>query len=183
MQEMWVQSWLGKIPQASEQLCSCPAITEPIFWSPGAATTDLDPWVRKIPLEKEMATHSSILAWENPMDRGAWWTTVHEVTKSWIWLSDWTRKKILAAKIPSLSFLSLLWSFLALWPLQGSFYHILNNFLAQYSLLGKAMVGSVLPTATSGIIWKWLAPKWEASWLWVTCNQSHFQTCQEFQIS
>ena len=120
---------------------------------------------------------------ENPMDRGAWWTTVHEVTKSWIWLSDWTRKKILAAKIPSLSFLSLLWSFLALWPLQGSFYHILNNFLAQYSLLGKAMVGSVLPTATSGIIWKWLAPKWEASWLWVTCNQSHFQTCQEFQIS
>ena len=22
------------------------------------------------PLEKEMATHSSILAWENPMDRG-----------------------------------------------------------------------------------------------------------------
>ena len=23
-------------------------------------------------LEKEMTTHSSILAWENPMDRGAW---------------------------------------------------------------------------------------------------------------
>ena len=23
-----------------------------------------------------MATHSSILAWENPMDRGAWWATV-----------------------------------------------------------------------------------------------------------
>ena len=25
-----------------------------------------DPWVGKIPLEKEMATHSSILAWEIP---------------------------------------------------------------------------------------------------------------------
>ena len=25
-----------------------------------------DPWVRKIPLEKEMATHSSILAWIIP---------------------------------------------------------------------------------------------------------------------
>ena len=25
-----------------------------------------DPWVRKDPLEKEMATHSSILAWEIP---------------------------------------------------------------------------------------------------------------------
>ena len=28
-----------------------------------------------------MATHSSILAWENPMDRGAWWDTAHGVTK------------------------------------------------------------------------------------------------------
>ena len=27
---------------------------------------------REDPLEKEMATHSSILAWKNPMDRGAW---------------------------------------------------------------------------------------------------------------
>ena len=35
------------------------------------------------PLEKEMATHSSILAWKNPMDRGACWATVHGVTKSW----------------------------------------------------------------------------------------------------
>ena len=26
-----------------------------------------------------MAAHSSILAWENPMDRGAWQTTVHEL--------------------------------------------------------------------------------------------------------
>ena len=31
---------------------------------------------------KEMATHSSILAWKNPMGRGAWWATVHGVTKS-----------------------------------------------------------------------------------------------------
>ena len=33
------------------------------------------------PLKKEMATHSSIAAWKNPMDRGAWWATVHQVTK------------------------------------------------------------------------------------------------------
>ena len=25
---------------------------------------------------------------ENPMDRGAWWATVHGVTKSWTHLSD-----------------------------------------------------------------------------------------------
>ena len=34
------------------------------------------------PLEEGMATHSSILAWRIPMDRGAWQATVHEVSKS-----------------------------------------------------------------------------------------------------
>ena len=34
------------------------------------------------PLEEEMATHSSILAWKIPMDRGVWGATVQEVTKS-----------------------------------------------------------------------------------------------------
>ena len=29
-----------------------------------------------------MATHSSLLAWENPMDRGAWWATDPGVTES-----------------------------------------------------------------------------------------------------
>ena len=33
-------------------------------------------------LEKETANHSSIRAWEIPMDRGAWQATLHEVTKS-----------------------------------------------------------------------------------------------------
>ena len=40
------------------------------------------------PLEKEIATHPSILAWENPMDGGAWWATAHGVAKSWTRLSD-----------------------------------------------------------------------------------------------
>ena len=33
------------------------------------------------PLEKEMATHSSIIGLENPMDRGAWQAIVHGVAK------------------------------------------------------------------------------------------------------
>ena len=33
-------------------------------------------------LEKEMATHFSILAWRIPTDREAWWATDHGVTKS-----------------------------------------------------------------------------------------------------
>ena len=41
-------------------------------------------------LEKEMATCSSILAWKNPMDRGAWWATVHGVTKGQTRLSGCT---------------------------------------------------------------------------------------------
>ena len=38
-------------------------------------------WVRSLgwedPLEEGMATHSSILAWRIPKDRGAWQATVH----------------------------------------------------------------------------------------------------------
>ena len=37
-----------------------------------------------------MASHSSILAWKNPMDGGAWWAAVHGVTKSLTRLSDFT---------------------------------------------------------------------------------------------
>ena len=38
------------------------------------------------PLEKEMAT--PVFSLENPMDRGAWWATVHGVTKSQTGWSD-----------------------------------------------------------------------------------------------
>ena len=43
---------------------------------------------REDPLEEEMAIHSSILAREIPMDRGAWWAPVHGAAKSWTKLSD-----------------------------------------------------------------------------------------------
>ena len=40
------------------------------------------------PLEKGMATYSSILAWRIPMDRGTWWATVPGVAKSHTRLRD-----------------------------------------------------------------------------------------------
>ena len=44
-------------------------------------------WVQSLgwedPLEEGMGTPSSILAWRIPMDRGAWWATVHGAAKSW----------------------------------------------------------------------------------------------------
>ena len=63
-------------------------------------------WVRSLgwedPLEEGMATHSSILAWRIPMDRGAWWATVtgsqrvrhdwatkHSTAQSWFILLNW----------------------------------------------------------------------------------------------
>ena len=40
------------------------------------------------PLEEEMATHSSILAWKILMDRGAWQATVHGIINSPTLLRD-----------------------------------------------------------------------------------------------
>ena len=49
-------------------------------------------WVRSLgwedPLEAGMVTHSSILAWRIPMDRGAWQAAVRGVSKNWTQLSD-----------------------------------------------------------------------------------------------
>ena len=39
-------------------------------------------------VEGVMATHSSILPWRIPMDRGASWATLHGVAKTWTWLND-----------------------------------------------------------------------------------------------
>ena len=43
-------------------------------------------WVQSLgwedPLEEGMVTHSNTLAWRIPLDRGAWWATVHGVTES-----------------------------------------------------------------------------------------------------
>ena len=49
----------------------------PVMW---------ETWVQSLgwedPLEEGMATHFGILAWRTCMDRGAWWATVHGVSKS-----------------------------------------------------------------------------------------------------
>ena len=32
-------------------------------------------------LETDMTTHSGVLAWRIPMDRGSWWGTIHRLTE------------------------------------------------------------------------------------------------------
>ena len=69
----WCQFWfikgLPRWPSGKESTCQCRRLT-------------VQPLGQEDPLEKETATHSSILSWENSMDRGAWWATVHGVIKS-----------------------------------------------------------------------------------------------------
>ena len=68
-------SWASLVAQTVKNL--------PVMWGT---------WVQSLgwedPLEKGMATQSSILAWRIPMDRGVWQATIHEVTKSQTQLSD-----------------------------------------------------------------------------------------------
>ena len=53
-------------------------------------------------LEEEMVTLSSILSWkvlwtEEPgAGGGGWGATVHDVTKSWPWLSDWAQSAVIS---------------------------------------------------------------------------------------
>ena len=54
------------------------------------------------PLEKGMATHSSILAWRIPLDRGAWQPIVHRVTEldTTEWLSTTQHSTTNQAHLP-----------------------------------------------------------------------------------
>ena len=49
---------------------------------PATRETQVRSLAQEDPLEKDMATHSSILSWRIPTDRGAWQTAVLEVTES-----------------------------------------------------------------------------------------------------
>ena len=55
-----------------------PAMLETWTQSPG----------QEDPLEEGVVTHSSILAWTIPRDRGAWWATVRGVSKGLTRLSN-----------------------------------------------------------------------------------------------
>ena len=67
-----------RVSLVAQMVKNLPAMQEMQVWSLG--------WEN--PLEKGMATHSSILAWRIPMDRGAWQATVRRVAKSQTQLSD-----------------------------------------------------------------------------------------------
>ena len=77
----------GSVPEEREPVCSefsgpsGSVVKNPSASSGDAGGRGFSPWVGKTPPEEEMATHSSILAGKNPMDRGIWRATVHGVAK------------------------------------------------------------------------------------------------------
>ena len=89
------------------QLCCCfwilyaSLVAQTVKNLPAIQETQVRSLDRKDPVKKEMATHSSILAKENPLDRGAWWATVHgghkeSDTTEWLALSTWILYRIWA---------------------------------------------------------------------------------------
>ena len=83
---MIIGDWVDKTPAIiSDQASQVAQIVknQPEVW---------ETWVRSLdwedPLEEGIATHSSILAWRIPLDRGAWRATVHGVAESQIRLRD-----------------------------------------------------------------------------------------------
>ena len=61
-------------------------------------------------LEKEMATHSSVLAWRIPRDRGTWWAAVYGVAQSQTqlkWLSSSSSMTLLSGVMLSKPFWNL----------------------------------------------------------------------------
>ena len=91
-----------KVKSETEVAQLCPSLSDPVDCrppgsfvgnqcSPVAQMVKNPPamwetWVRPLgwedPLEEGMTTHSTILAWRIPMDRGTWWATVRGVSRS-----------------------------------------------------------------------------------------------------
>ena len=66
----------------------CFLVTQRVKNSPAKQEIQVQSLGQEDHLEKVVATHSSILCLENPIDRGAWQATVHGVTKSQTQLSN-----------------------------------------------------------------------------------------------
>ena len=75
---LWNDTYYCRASRVAQLVKNLPALQE----------TPVQSLACKDPLEEGMATHSSILAWRIPMDRGAWRATVYVVAKSWTGLSD-----------------------------------------------------------------------------------------------
>ena len=96
----FVETWTLLATQQAFVKCNCLEVKTttirqllPQIWASLVAETVKNPpamwetWVQSLdgedPLEEGKASHSSILAWRIPMDRGAWQAIVHGVATCW----------------------------------------------------------------------------------------------------
>ena len=80
----WLEVWMGWWMEYNYyMICRASLEVQMVKNPPAMWDTRVQSLGWEDPVEEGMATHSSILAWRIPMDRGAWWATVHRVTKSW----------------------------------------------------------------------------------------------------
>ena len=79
---LYMQVRICKYLYIFNNICLCWVLT----WSKGihlqCGKPGFNPWVGKNLWRGVQTTDSSILAWRIPMDRDAWWATVHGVTNS-----------------------------------------------------------------------------------------------------
>ena len=102
--QFWNNKWISSLSIVSGR--SPPNCSRVIWWY--LWTSLVAQWVKNPSTRQEMQANTGSVPWlrrspgqgnsypfqysclENPMDRGAWWATVHNVTKSWTqlkWLS------------------------------------------------------------------------------------------------
>ena len=79
--------WLDSITNTMDMNLSKPQEFFPVAQMVKNLPSMQETWGRSLgwedPLEEGMATHSSLPAWRIPMDRGAWWATVHGIANIW----------------------------------------------------------------------------------------------------
>ena len=85
-------AWWATVHEGPDESDTTERLTQQLFGASLVAQLVQNPpamretWVQSLtwedPLEG-MTTHSSILAWRIPKDRGAWWVAVHGAANSW----------------------------------------------------------------------------------------------------
>ena len=100
----WVKTLSNHLPLATSTFSWSSLVAQMVKNLPAVQKASVGRLGWEDSLEEGMATHSSILAWRIPMDRGAWRATVHGVTKSQTRLSDfhWLTDSTTSARLKTL---------------------------------------------------------------------------------
>ena len=100
-----------------------------------ASFTCLNPWYLVL-LREGNGNPLQYSYLENPMDRGAWWATVHRVSKSRTWLSDFSSSLSLSKRLQ----LASIWNLINRMDLDHEDLDNIENELGQPALLPRLIL-------------------------------------------